>query len=194
MNKYLDLFLSFSKIGLFTFGGGYAMLPLIERDMVEKKKLISGEEMTDIVAVSESTPGPLAINCATFVGYKVGGFWGALISTLSVVFPPFVIILIISLFLKEFLALEYVKYAFMGIKVAVAILILEAAIKLFRKAKKGLFFYAISVTSLLLALFLTEVEPAWIILASGIIGAIYSLIMASIEKKKKDGEDDAPMA
>ena len=194
MNKYLDLFCSFSKIGLFTFGGGYAMLPLIEKDMVEKKNLISGEEMTDIIAVSESTPGPLAINCATFVGYKVGGFWGALIATLSVVFPPFIIILIISLFLKEFLALEYVKYAFMGIRVAVAILICEAGIKLFKKAKKGLFFYLISSTSLLLALFLTEVEPAWIILASGVIGALYSLIQAKLQKKKKDGDDDASMA
>ena len=102
MNKYISLMTSFLKLGTFTFGGGYAMIPLIEKDIVEKKKMITTNEMTDIIAVSESTPGPLAINCATFVGFKVGGFLGATISTLSVVFPSFIIILILSFFYRSF--------------------------------------------------------------------------------------------
>lgn len=188
MRRYVSLFLSFFKLGLFTFGGGYAMLPLIEKDVVEKKKMISLEEMTDILAVSESTPGPLAINCATFVGYKVGGFLGALIATLSVVLPSFIIILAISLVLEKFLALEYVSYAFNGIRIAVAILILEAAIKMFKNANKNLLFYLLAVTALIISLFFTSVEPAFIILGGGLIGMLFTLV--STRKKKEDNDDN----
>ncbi len=189
MNRYLSLFISFFKLGLFTFGGGYAMLPLIERDVVEKKKMITDEEMTDILAVSESTPGPLAINCATFVGYKVGGFFGALVATLSVVFPSFIIILVISLFLEKFLAFEYVGYAFNGIRIAVAILILEAAIKMFKKADRTVWFYILGIIALLLTLFFTSIEPAFIILGGGLIGMIIALVREKIGKG--ENKDDS---
>lgn len=185
MRKYLILIYSFFKLGLFTFGGGYAMLPLIEKDVVEKRKMITTEEMTDILAVSESTPGPLAINCATFVGYKVGGFFGALLATLGVVLPSFIIILIISMFIEQFLAFEYVGYAFAGIRVAVAILILEAAIKMFKKSEKGWLFYILASIALIIALFFTSIEPAFIILGGGLIGMLYTLIIA----KKAEGEE-----
>ena len=108
MKKILSLFAAFFKIGLFTFGGGYAMVAVIERDLVEKKKWISSEEFSDVIAIAESTPGPLAINSATYIGYKVGGFLGSVFATLGVVLPSLAIIYVISLFFNEFLGLEYV--------------------------------------------------------------------------------------
>ena len=132
----LLLFLLFMKIGLFTFGGGYAMISLIRREFIEKRKWITAPEFTDMIAISESTPGPLAINSATYVGYKIGGFWGALVSTVGVVIPSFVIIYVISLFLEQFLELTVVAAAFKGIQVAVAVLILTAGIKMFREMEK----------------------------------------------------------
>lgn len=175
MNKYLSLSGIFLKIGLFTFGGGYAMLPLIEKDIVEKRKLISEEEMTDIIAISESTPGPLAINAATFIGYKTGGFLGALISTVSVILPSFVIVLAISYFLEEFMGVEYVTYAFNGIRIAVALLILQAGIKMFIKSTKNIIFFILLITALALTLF-TSINPAFLILGGGIVGIIVSFI------------------
>ena len=102
MNLLLDLFLSFAKIGMFTFGGGYAMIAMIEEACVDKKKWITHEEMMNITVIAESTPGPIAINCATYVGYKQAGFVGSIFSTLGIVFPSFIIIYIISMFLDGF--------------------------------------------------------------------------------------------
>ncbi len=183
MNKYISLMTSFLKLGTFTFGGGYAMIPLIEKDIVEKKKMITTNEMTDIIAVSESTPGPLAINCATFVGFKVGGFLGATISTLSVVFPSFIIILILSFFLQEFLALEYVAYAFYGIRLAVSIMVLEAGIKMAYKAQKNLLFYILALISLFISIFFTHISPSLIILVGGLVGMICTLMGYKGEEK-----------
>ena len=135
MRLLFDLFFTFVKIGLFTFGGGYAMIPLIERTCVEKKGWITHEEMMNITVIAESTPGPVAINCATYVGLKKG-FWGAVAATFGVVLPSFVIILLISFFLDRFLEIKWVASAFRGIKIAVGILITDAAVRMIGKMKK----------------------------------------------------------
>ena len=132
----LDLFLTFAKIGLFTFGGGYAMILLIEHSCVEKKKWITHDEMMNVTVIAESTPGPIAINCATFVGYKQKGMPGAIAATVGMVLPSFCIIFLISRFLDRFLEITWIAHAFMGIKAAVGILILDAAIKMIKKMQK----------------------------------------------------------
>ena len=130
MSVIPELFLTFAKIGLFTFGGGYAMIALIEDACVDRKKWITQEEMMDITVIAESTPGPIAINCATFTGYKTGGFWGAVAATVGVTLPSLVIVFLISMFLDNFLELTVIANAFKGIKIAVGILILQAGFKL----------------------------------------------------------------
>ena len=130
------LFLTFAKIGLFTFGGGYAMISITENICVEKKKWITHDEMMDVTVIAESTPGPIAINCATFVGYKKKGIWGAIAATLGVVLPSFIIIYLIAVFLKDYLEITWVANAFKGIRIAVGILILDAGLKMFMKMKK----------------------------------------------------------
>ena len=132
----LDLFLTFAKIGLFTFGGGYAMISLIENSCVEKKGWITHDEMMNVTVIAESTPGPIAINCATFVGYKQKGLIGAIAATIGMVLPSFSIIFLISMFLDNFLEIAWIAHAFMGVKIAVGILILDAAIKMIRKMQK----------------------------------------------------------
>ena len=132
----LDLFLTFAKIGLFTFGGGYAMISLIEHSCVEKKKWITHDEMMNVTVIAESTPGPIAINCATFVGYKQKGMPGAIAATVGMVLPSFCIIFLISRFLDRFLEITWIAHAFMGIKAAVGILILDASIKMIKKMQK----------------------------------------------------------
>ena len=136
MPVLLDLLLTFAKIGMFTFGGGYAMIPLIENTCVEKKKWITHDEMMTVVVIAESTPGPIAINCSTFVGYKKGKLPGAIVSTIGMVLPSFIIIYLISRFLNQFLEITWVVNAFKGIKIAVGILIVDAAIKMIKKMKK----------------------------------------------------------
>ena len=132
----LDLFLTFAKIGLFTFGGGYAMISLIENSCVEKKQWITHDEMMNVTVIAESTPGPIAINCATFVGYKKKGLAGAVAATVGMVLPSFCIIFFVSMFLDNFLEIPWIAHAFKGIKIAVGILILDAAIKMIGKMQK----------------------------------------------------------
>jgi len=136
MNILLDLFLTFAKVGLFTFGGGYAMISLIENSCVEKKGWFTHDEMMNVTVIAESTPGPIAINCATFVGYKQKGMIGAIAATIGMVLPSFCIIFLISMFLDNFLEIAWIAHAFVGIKIAVGILILDAAIKMIRKMQK----------------------------------------------------------
>ena len=136
MNILFDLFMTFAKIGLFTFGGGYAMIAMIENNCVERKQWITHDEMMNITVIAESTPGPIAINCATFTGYKKAGFLGALAATLGIIVPSFSIIYLISMFLDNFLELTLVANAFKGIKVAVGILILDAAVTMIKKMHK----------------------------------------------------------
>ena len=136
MNLLLDLFLSFAKIGLFTFGGGYAMIALIENICVEKKRWITHDEMMNVTVIAESTPGPIAINCATFVGYKQKGLPGAVAATVGMVLPSFCIIFLISRFLDNFLEIAWIAHAFLGIRIAVGILILDAALRMIKKMPK----------------------------------------------------------
>lgn len=133
MGKLLDLFLTFMQIGVFTFGGGYAMIPLIEDRCVTRKGWITHQEMLDITVIAESTPGPIAINAATFVGYRRAGVPGAAVASLGVVLPSFVIICIIAALFDDFLAIPAVAGAFRGIKAAVGLLILSAGLRMVRK-------------------------------------------------------------
>lgn len=132
----LDLFFTFAKIGLFTFGGGYAMIPMMERNCVEIKGWITHDEMLNVTIIAESTPGPVSINCATFVGYRQAGLWGAIVATLGMVLPSFVIIYAISIFMENFLEISIIANAFKGIKIAVGLLILDAGLNMIGKMRK----------------------------------------------------------
>ena len=131
----LSLFLTFMKIGALTFGGGYAMIPIIHKEAVEKKKWVSNNDILDILAISESTPGPIAINTATYVGHTVMGFWGAFFATLGLVLPSFFIIFVISFFYKDFMKLKLISGAFKGLKAGVIILLFNAVLKLKKSVK-----------------------------------------------------------
>ncbi len=139
--RLIPLFLTFLKIGAFTFGGGYAMIPIIQREIVTNKGWISDDDIYDIIAIAESTPGPIAINSATFVGYRVAGFWGSTLATLGVVLPAFCIIFVLSFFLRTFEQLKVVKYAFMGIRAGVLSLLVKALISMGKKCPKNIFSY-----------------------------------------------------
>lgn len=191
---YLSLFLTMFKIGLFTFGGGYAMISVIQRELVEKKKWIGQEEYLDVIAIAESTPGPLAINSATFVGYKLGKVLGSIFATLGVVLPSFIIIFIISLFFDRFLELEFVGYAFRGIQACVAFLILSAGIKMFKGLKKSPFnivLFLLTVTALtVLDLFAVDFSSIFYILIGGTVGLTFYLL-SLIKNKDKPNSVDA---
>ena len=131
-----ELFTTFAKIGVFTFGGGYAMISLITATCVEDKKWLTADEMMNLTVVAESTPGPIAINCATFVGYRHGGFWGSVAATLGVVTPSFFIIFLISLFLDNVLEIGWIASAFRGIRACVGVLILDVGLKMMKNMKK----------------------------------------------------------
>lgn len=173
--KKLDLFWTFFKIGAFTFGGGYAMIPLIQREVVDNKKWISDDDILEIIAIAESTPGPIAINSATFIGYKVAGFFGSLFATLGVVVPSFVVILIISLVLKEFSDIVAVKYAFYGIRAGVLALLIKAVYTMYKKAPKKVFSCILMCLAFILTAFLSVPVLAVIIFAA-VFGIIYSFV------------------
>ena len=172
----IELFFTFFEIGLFTFGGGYAMISLIENTCVENKKWITHDEMMTITVIAESTPGPIAINCATFVGYKKGKLPGAIAATLGVALPSFVIIYLISKFLNHFLEITWVSNAFKGIKIAVGILIVDAAVKMIKKMKKKtmqiiMVCFAV-VAMLLINIFTLNISSMALMLASAVIGIL----------------------
>jgi chromate transporter len=183
MNKYVKLFTSFFKIGLFTFGGGIAMLPLIEKETVEKHKWIDGDEMLKIIAIAESTPGPIAINSATYIGNKIGGFFGALCATLGVALPSFMVIVAITLVLEDFLKNQVVAWAFMGIRSGVAILILNAVIKLSKHCPKTIYSLLIVVATFLVAVLFTNISTIYIILSGMVLGIIYFSVLEKINRK-----------
>lgn len=172
----LTLFLTFLKIGAFTFGGGYAMIPIIEKEMVEKHKWIKSEDILDIFAIAESTPGPIAINSATFIGYKIGGIFGSFCATFGVVLPSFTIISIISLVLREFSDIKAVQYAFNGIRAGVLALIIKALVSMYKKAPKGLFSYILMGASFILAAF-TDINVIFVIIGCGLAGLFNSLVL-----------------
>jgi len=134
MNKFLDLFLTFARIGGLTFGGGYAMLPILQREVVEKRGWATEEELMDYYAIGQCTPGVIAVNTATFIGQKTSGILGGIIATLGVVSPSLVIISIIAAFIQNFAHLSVVQYAFAGIRVCVCVLIFNAVVKLWKKS------------------------------------------------------------
>ena len=192
MNLLLDLFLTFAKIGLFTFGGGYALVSLIEHTCVEVKQWITHDEMMNVTVVAESTPGPIAINCATYVGYKQKGMVGAVVATLGMILPSFLIILLISFFLDNFLEITWIAHAFMGIRIAVGILILDAGIKMVRKMKKKPFPLLVmiiaAVTMLLIDIFAVHVSSITLMLASALVSLSVYVVQTMKAKKSEEGE------
>ena len=175
-NKVLaELFLTFAKIGAFSFGGGYGMIPLIEKETVESKKWVSEEELLDVIAIAESTPGPIAINAATFIGSKVGGTAGAICASAGVVLPSFLIISAISFVLQAFQELKCVRYAFMGVRAGVLALILKALWTMYRQCEKDPFSYAVMGLAFLAVTFL-QVNAILVIIAAGLVGMILSRV------------------
>lgn len=183
------LFLNFLKIGAFTFGGGLAMVPLVSRIVVEKYHWMTEDEMVDMIAIAESTPGVIAVNLATYVGFKLNKFFGALFATLGVVLPSFIIICLISLFYETFMQIEVVSWAFMGIKACVAILILNAGIKLLKNVKKNVFSILVLLIAFALCLFVNAISTVYIILGGLIIGVGYYSIETAIKNKKNKNKE-----
>ena len=177
MNLLFELFLSFAKIGLFTFGGGLAMISIIENTCVEKKQWITHDEMMDITVIAESTPGPIAINCATFTGYKIAGLAGSCAATLGVVIPSFTVIFLISMFLDNFLELPLIASAFQGIKVAVGILIVDAGFTMFKKMQKKPVPLAIMICSCIVMLCVNIFAWSFSSISLMLIAALVSLIL-----------------
>ena len=179
----MDLFLTFAKIGLFTFGGGYAMISVIEDICVEQKTWITHDDMMNVTVIAESTPGPIAINCATFVGYRQAGFSGAVAATVGVVLPSFVIIYAISMFLDNFLEITVIASAFRGIRIAVGLLILNAGLTMLKKAKKNALSLGIlacsTVLMLLVDLFAWNFSSISLMLLAGAV----SLAVFVLQKK-----------
>ena len=180
MKKYTELFLLMLKIGLFTFGGGYAMIALLENELVSKKKWIDKDEFLDVVAISESTPGPIAINSATYIGYRLLGFFGSLVATVAVCIPSFVIIYAISIFFDAFLSFELVANAFRGIQICVIYLILAAGFKMLRQMKKTalniVILSAVILCMLAFSIFSVSFSTIFYILICGGIGCFVYLI------------------
>jgi len=189
------LFINMLKIGLFTFGGGYAMIHLLENEFVSKKKWIEEDEFMDLVAIAESTPGPIAINCSTYIGYKKERILGAVLATLGMCIPSFTIIFFISLFFNQFLSIGWVASAFKGIQVCVVFLILSAGVKMLKKMKKKPFnLIVMSATFLCMVafgVFAVSFSSIFYILISGFVGLLIYLIGYFKSKKspeQKEGE------
>jgi len=187
MHILADLFFTFARIGLFTFGGGYAMIALIENHCVERKQWITHDEMMDVTVIAESTPGPIAINCATFTGYKKAGVPGAIVATLGMVVPSFLVIYLISLLLDNFLELTVIANAFKGIKIAVGILILDAAITMIRKMHKKKLPRTIMVCScvmmLAINLFAWNFSSISLMLVAAVVSLLIFVLQGAPEQK-----------
>ena len=191
MKKLFLLLFTMMKIGLFTFGGGYAMISLLENEFVSKRKWLDAEEFLDMVAIAESTPGPIAINGATYIGYRVARLPGAIFGTIGVVTPSFVIIYLISLFFRRFLSVAWVASAFRGIQVAVVFLIFAAALRLFKKLSKTPFtltvFIAVTLAAVALSLFAIRFSSVWFVLIGAALG-LFAYLFALLHRDKGDGE------
>lgn len=190
MKTLFDMFLVFARIGGFTFGGGYAMLPMLQREVVENKKWATQEELMDYYAIGQCTPGIIAVNVATFVGYKEKGFWGAVFSTLGVITPSVIIVGIIAMFISNFQEYEVVQYAFAGIRAAVVALIAASVIKLFKKsvidAVTGIIFALVTLLS-----FFTDISPIVFVVVSGVLGLTAKLVKAKLLRNKAQGSKEA---
>ena len=169
MNQYLDLFLTFAKVGVMTFGGGYAMLPILQREVVERKDWVTEEELMDYFAIGQCTPGIIAVNTATFIGQKLKGVAGGILATLGVVFPSLVIISLLAGMIEAFSHIDWVQHAFGGIRICVCVLILNAVVKLLKKAvvdKVTLAIFAV----VMLGAYFTSVSPVVFVLIAAVIG------------------------
>ncbi|MBQ6835394.1 MAG: chromate transporter [Lachnospiraceae bacterium] len=171
MNKLLDLFFTFARIGGLTFGGGYAMLPMLQKEVVEKRKWATEEEIMDYYAIGQCTPGIIAVNTATFVGQSTAGIAGGIFATLGVVFPSLIIITLIAAFLQNFADLAIVQNAFAGIRVCVCVLVFNAVVKLWKKSvvdKKTLVVFLI----VMLGSYFTDITPTVFVVLAGIAGIL----------------------
>lgn len=184
MNIYLDLFLTFSKIGLFTFGGGYAMLPMLESEVVNNKHWATYDELMDYFAVGQCTPGVIAVNTATFVGYYTKGILGALVATAGVIFPSVVIIVLIASLLTNFASIPVVIHALNGIRIAVCVLILKAVLKLFKNGITDWFGVVIFAAALACSFF-SLAGSIVIVVCAGVAGTLYSIYKAKHMKGEK---------
>lgn len=171
MKELFDLFWTFCKIGALTFGGGYAMLPLIQREIVENKKWSTEKEILDYYAVGQCTPGVIAVNTATFIGYKLRGIIGGIVATLGVIFPSIVIILIIAAFLQNFADLAIVQSAFAGIRVAVVSLIITTVVKLIKSSIKDYLGVIIAIIAFVISAFI-GLSPVYVVIAAALTGFI----------------------
>ena len=185
LKNLLNLFLTFFKLGIFAIGGGPTMLTLLQGELVEKKGWLSNDELMEMTAIAESTPGPIAINLATYLGYKRGGFFGALLSTLGVVITPFTLMFVISLFLEKFLSFEAVKYAFMGVKVGVVFLLLKVSITLIKSLKKDWFGILLLTTVTIAMVTITILSVKFSAIYFILLGAVLGLLVYGIIPKKR---------
>lgn len=184
MKLLVQLFLIFAKMGAVTFGGGYAMLPILQREVVDNHHWASDEELMDYYALGQVTPGMIAVNVATFIGLKLKGFWGGIFATLGVITPSMIIITTIAMFLTRFEENPYVAHAFTGIRACVCVLILDAVLKLGKKSVKDKRTLFIFLCILCLSLF-APVSPVFSVIAAGMAGFF---LMPSAKKEKKEGE------
>lgn len=186
-NMYLELFLSFAKVGVMTFGGGYAMLPILQREVCENKGWATDEEIMDYYAIGQCTPGVIAVNTATFIGNKYMGIPGGIIATLGMIFPSLVIIGLIATVITSFSSLEWVQHAFAGIRVCVCILILNATLKLWKKAiidKLTLVLFA----AVFVASVFFDVSPIIYVILAAVIGIVFQLVICKNTEDKKEGK------
>ncbi len=183
MNKYLDVFITFAKVGVMTFGGGYAMLPILQREVVENKGWATEEELSDYFAIGQCTPGVIAVNTATFIGKKLLGFWGSLAATAGVVFPSVVIITVIAALISNFADIPAVIHIFGGIRVCVCVLILNAVVKLWKKTVVDRITLAIFIVVFILAVFI-DITPVVFVLMAAVAGLIIGSIKAKGAEKK----------
>ena len=175
MKKLWQIFVTFFKIGAFTFGGGYAMIPLIQREAVDHRKWVTEDDILDIVAIAESTPGPIAINSATFVGYRAAGVLGSAAATFGVVLPSFVLILLLSFILQQFQGVEAVQYAFRGIQAGVLALLVKALYGMYKKSPKGWAAYVVMAGSFI-ATAVLNINVLFVIIGCAVFGLVTALL------------------
>lgn len=185
MKQLFQLFIAFAKIGGMTFGGGYAMLPFLQREIVEKNKWATEEEIMDYFAIGQCTPGVIAVNTATFIGYKLAGVLGGIFATLGVIFPSLVIISIIAAFIRNFADIEAVQHAMNGIQICVCALILDATIKLAKKSFADAYCITIFAITIAVSLF-TGISAVFIVIGAGLLGIIINRLKDSFTGKEAD--------
>lgn len=171
MKKLLEMFITFAKVGVMTFGGGYAMLPILEREVVSTKKWATSEELLNYFAVGQCTPGIIAVNTATFIGYKNKGVPGAIAATAGVIFPSLIIIMLIAAFLQNFAEIEFVQHAFAGVRAVVAALIIQAVVKFFKSGVKDITGFVIFILAFVLA-GIVGISSVYVVIGALIVGLI----------------------